>query len=201
MNKVPRWVFRYVGNKTFDFSSKKKDFLPKNDQIWPKTGIFGQFGPGHAGLFSALLVGRLVVVVRGLYLARHLFSLCILFTFIDPGRIEEIWDLQVNTIVSQPQDYCGLRIWQTVENADYSVYLEVMVTPAMTRTCLTQRSLIARSTKSNWKETSKVFLFRTWRCGSVVQKRWERNGPVGVLGEYFAESFYFTVDLLQHATF
>ena len=54
---------------------KKKDFLPKNDQIWPKTGIFGQFGPGHAGLFSALLVGRLVVVVRGLYLARHLFTL------------------------------------------------------------------------------------------------------------------------------
>ena len=42
MNKVPRWVFRYVGNKTFDFFSKKKDFLPKNDQIWPKTGIFGQ---------------------------------------------------------------------------------------------------------------------------------------------------------------
>ena len=64
MNKVPRWVFRYVGNKTFDFSSKKKDFFPKNDQIWPKTGIFGQFGPGHAGLFGALLVGRLVVVAR-----------------------------------------------------------------------------------------------------------------------------------------
>ena len=78
MNKVPRWVFRYVGNKTFDFSSKKKDFLPKNDQIWPKIGIFGQFGPGHAGLFSALLVGRLVVVARGLYLARHLFTLSFL---------------------------------------------------------------------------------------------------------------------------
>ena len=75
VNKVPRWVSRYVGNKTFDFSSKKKDFLPKNDQIWPKIGIFGQFGPGHAGLFSALLVGRLVVVARGLYLARHLFTL------------------------------------------------------------------------------------------------------------------------------
>merc|ERR1712223_1339553 len=75
MNKVPRWVFRYVGNKTFDFSSKKKDFLPKNDQVWPKTGIFGQFGPGHAGLFSALLVGRLVVVARGLYLARHLTTI------------------------------------------------------------------------------------------------------------------------------
>ena len=75
MNKVPGWVFRYVGNKTFDFSSKKKDFLPKNDQIWPKIGIFGQFGPGHAGLFGALLVGWLVVVARGLYLARHLFTL------------------------------------------------------------------------------------------------------------------------------
>ena len=75
VNKVPRWVFRYVGNKTFDFSSKKKDFLPKNDQIWPKTGIFGQFGPG---LFSALLVGRLVVVARGRYLARHLFTLYLL---------------------------------------------------------------------------------------------------------------------------
>ena len=75
VNKVPRWVFRYVGNKTFDFSSKKRDFLPKNDQIWPKIGIFGQIGPGHAGLFGALLVGRLVVVARGLYLARHLFTL------------------------------------------------------------------------------------------------------------------------------
>ena len=74
-----------MDNKTFDFSSKKKDVLPKNDQIWPKIGVFG-----HAGLFGALLVGRLVVVVRGLYLARHLFTLCILFTFIDPGRIEEI---------------------------------------------------------------------------------------------------------------
>ena len=54
MNKVHRWVFQYVGNKTYDSSSKKKDFLPKNDQIWPKIGIFGQFGPGHAfgGLFG-----------------------------------------------------------------------------------------------------------------------------------------------------
>ena len=73
MNKVPRWVFCYVGNRTFDFSSKKKDFLPKIDQIWPKIGIFGLFGPGHA--FGALLVGRLVVVACGLYLARHLFTL------------------------------------------------------------------------------------------------------------------------------
>ena len=30
---------------------------------------------GHPGLFDALLVGRLVVVAHGLYLARHLFTL------------------------------------------------------------------------------------------------------------------------------
>jgi len=66
VNRVLRWVFRYVGNKTFDFSSKKKDFLPKNDQIWPKIGSFGQFGPGNAGLFNALLVGRCVVVSRAI---------------------------------------------------------------------------------------------------------------------------------------
>ena len=64
-----------MGNKTFDFSSKKKDFLPR-------IGIFGQFWPGLAGLFSALLVGRLVVVVRGLYLARHLFTL-----FVQPSSL------------------------------------------------------------------------------------------------------------------
>ena len=33
VNKVPRWVFRYVGNKAYDFSSKKKDFLPKNTYL------------------------------------------------------------------------------------------------------------------------------------------------------------------------
>ena len=52
--------------------------MPQNDQIWPKIGIFGQFGPGHLGFFGALLVGQLAVVARGLYLARHLFTLCIL---------------------------------------------------------------------------------------------------------------------------
>ena len=96
MNKVPRWVFRYVGNKTFDFSSKKKDFLPKNDQIWPKIGIFGQFGPGHAGLFSALLVGRLVVVARGLDLARHLFTLWYYWDKQDNNHTDWAWGLHPN---------------------------------------------------------------------------------------------------------
>ena len=37
VNKVPRWVFLYVGNKTFDFSRKNSDFLPE-------IGIFVHFG-------------------------------------------------------------------------------------------------------------------------------------------------------------
>ena len=40
-NKVPRWVFRYVGSKTFDFSRKI---------CFPKIGIFVHFGqamPAH----------------------------------------------------------------------------------------------------------------------------------------------------------
>ena len=64
--------FRYAGTKT---SSKNLDFLPQNDQMWPKIGNFGHFGPGLAGSFVALLVGWLVVVVREMYLARYLLTL------------------------------------------------------------------------------------------------------------------------------
>ena len=54
---------------------KKGIFVPITTKFGPKLAFLVQFGPGHAGLFSALLVGRLVVVARGLYLARHLFTL------------------------------------------------------------------------------------------------------------------------------
>ena len=60
--------------KLLIFPVKKKFFLPKNNQIWPGIGIFVHFGPGLAGSFGALLVGWLVVVARGLYLARHLYA-------------------------------------------------------------------------------------------------------------------------------
>ena len=55
--------------------------IPKNDQIWPEIGIFGHFGPRLAGSFGSLLVGWLVVLARGLYLAWHLFSLCRKYRF------------------------------------------------------------------------------------------------------------------------
>ena len=59
--------------KLLIFPVEIRIFCPKTT----KFGIFGQFGPGHAGLLGALLllVDRLVVVARGLYLARHLFTL------------------------------------------------------------------------------------------------------------------------------
>ena len=77
--------FHYVGNKTFDFSSKKKDFLPQNDQIWPKIGICGRL--------CALLVSQLVVVARGLYLARHLFTLYVLNQInIKKQNLWDLWD-------------------------------------------------------------------------------------------------------------
>ena len=57
---------------------KIRNFLPKNDQIWPGIGIFVHFEPGLAGSFGALLAGWLVVEARRLYLARYLFTLLIL---------------------------------------------------------------------------------------------------------------------------
>ena len=49
-----------------------------------KKGFFAQKRPNLAflsiaGSFGALLVGWSVVVARGLYLARHLFTLCIIY--------------------------------------------------------------------------------------------------------------------------
>ena len=59
--------------KLLIFPVKKKDFLLKNDQIWPEIGIFGHFGQSS---FGALLVGRFVVVGGRRYLAKHLFTSC-----------------------------------------------------------------------------------------------------------------------------
>ena len=44
VNKVPRWVFRYVGNKTFDFSSKKRIFCPKTTKFGPKFAFLVNLG-------------------------------------------------------------------------------------------------------------------------------------------------------------
>ena len=70
LNKVPRLVFRYVGNKTFDFSSKNRIFCSKTTKFCSKLAFLT-----IAGSFRALLMGWLVVVARGLFLARHLFTL------------------------------------------------------------------------------------------------------------------------------
>ena len=51
------------------------------DQIWPEIGIFVHFGPGLEGSFGAQLVGWLVVVACGLYIARHLFTVWYIVIF------------------------------------------------------------------------------------------------------------------------
>ena len=47
------------------------------------------FLPGLAGSFGALLVGGLVVVARGLYLARHLITLLIFTIEVKYDMVEE----------------------------------------------------------------------------------------------------------------
>ena len=44
VNKVPRWVFRYVGNKAYDFSSKKRIFCPKTTKFGPKLAFLVNLG-------------------------------------------------------------------------------------------------------------------------------------------------------------
>ena len=69
LNKVPRWVFRYV-TKLLISPVEKGFFCSKTTKFGPNTAFLT-----IAGLFGALLMGWLVVVARGLYLARHLFTL------------------------------------------------------------------------------------------------------------------------------
>ena len=69
VNKVRRWVFCYVGNKTFDFSSKKRIFCQKR----PNFAQNWHFCPLLAHLVPCWWVGW--GLWRGLYLARHLFTL------------------------------------------------------------------------------------------------------------------------------
>ena len=41
---MPRWVFCYMDNKTFDFSSKKRIFLPKTTKFGPKLAFLVNLG-------------------------------------------------------------------------------------------------------------------------------------------------------------
>ena len=75
VNKVPRWVFRYVGNKTFDFSSKKRIFCSKTTKFSLKLAFLS-----IAGSFCALLVGWLGVVARAVSRKTPIYFMNITFT-------------------------------------------------------------------------------------------------------------------------
>ena len=56
---------------------KKRIFCPKTTKFGPKLAFLVNLGQAMQA-YSVPLVGRLVVVARGLYLARHLFTLFII---------------------------------------------------------------------------------------------------------------------------
>ena len=63
--------FIYMGNKMFDFSSKKKDFF----KFGPKLAFLS-----IAGSFGALLVGWLVVVARAVSRKTPIYFVTVSFT-------------------------------------------------------------------------------------------------------------------------
>ena len=69
VNKVPRSGFPYVGDKTFDFFGKKLGFFAQKSPNLARKWHFCSFWARPCWLIW------LVVVARGLYLARHLFTL------------------------------------------------------------------------------------------------------------------------------
>ena len=54
MNKVPRWVFHYVGNKTFISPGKKRILCPRTTKFGPKLAFLS----GLAGGCGARAVSR-----------------------------------------------------------------------------------------------------------------------------------------------
>ena len=106
VNKVPRWVFLYVGNKTFDFSSKEIGFFA---QKRPNLAQNWHFCPLLAHLVPCWWVGWWLW--RGLYLARHLFTLlqlihnmqnmnisCILHIFYGRGFSTQMCNISKNVV-------------------------------------------------------------------------------------------------------
>ena len=76
-----------MGNKTYDFSSKKKDFLPKTTKNGPKLAFLT-----IAGSFGALFVGWLVVVARAVSRKTPIYFiyLFIYLFFLGGGRLKLI---------------------------------------------------------------------------------------------------------------
>ena len=65
-----------MGNKTYDFSSKKKDSLPKNDQIWliqyPVGGSVG--GCGARAVSRKTPIYFIILFLSFRWMAHHLIE-------------------------------------------------------------------------------------------------------------------------------
>merc|ERR1712013_609995 len=94
VNKMPRWVFRYVGNKTYDSSSKKRIFCPKTTKFGPKLAFLVDLGQAKQA-FSVLCCGS----VSGCG-ARAVSRKTPIY-FILYGRRRDFFNILTNTIFSQ----------------------------------------------------------------------------------------------------
>ena len=106
----------FVGIKTF----KIRIFGPKTAKFCPKYAFLG-----FVGSFGALLFGWLVLVARGLYLARHLFSLLIQVVkgvFRSSPPLCHL--LSSNVIISQPPNPFWWMRWYVKLTACYSAVVE-----------------------------------------------------------------------------
>ena len=84
-NFAQNWHFWSIWAKYWqhwDISSHSRPQNDANNVFRWFFGFFVHIGPGLAGSFGALLVGWLVVLARGLYLARHVFTLCNHYLFL-----------------------------------------------------------------------------------------------------------------------
>ena len=97
---MPRWVFCYVGNKTNEFSSKKRIFCPKMTKFGPKLAFLSS-----AGSFGALLVGWLVVVAQAVSRKTPIyFIICFC-------SAEDLWPLWSGYSLEVPdQGFSNLKI-------------------------------------------------------------------------------------------
>ena len=84
MNKVPRLVFCYVGNKTYDFSSKKKGFFapkrPNLAQNWHFWSIMCPVGESVGGC-GARAVSRKTPIYFFLSFNPHVFFSFMFFLY------------------------------------------------------------------------------------------------------------------------
>ena len=128
----------------------KWPFLPQNMLSWAHIG--------HAISFGALLVGWLVVVARGLYLARHLFTLYKLLFRITFCK----WLLRATCLQSWQIAILDIFFFKIVEHVFFKLSLWTF----------------SSSDQANYRLSQKSFLKNSFIIGlksALIKKVFEKN--------------------------